>query len=85
MKKTQIKDALRNIWKKKISFISICFIVFLGVGCFLWVGFVRAAFDTTATEYMTAQKYADLELISSLGITESNLEKINADENVYGG
>ena len=82
MKKTQIKDALRNIWKKKISFISICFIVFLGVGCFLWVGFVRAAFDSTATEYMTAQKYADLELVSSLGITESNLEKINADENV---
>lgn len=82
MKKTQIKDALRNIWKKKISFISICFIVFLGVGCFLWVGFVKAAFDRTATEYMTAQKYADLELVSSLGITESNLEKINADENV---
>lgn len=82
MKKTQIKDALRNIWKKKISFLSICFIVFLGVGCFLWSGFVKAAFDSTATEYMTAQKYADLELISSLGITESNLEKINADENV---
>lgn len=82
MKKTQIKDALRNIRKKWISFISICFIVFLGIGCFLWVGFAGKAFEISAADFLTSRKFADLELVSSLGITESNIEKLNADENI---
>ena len=35
MKKTQRKDAIRNIWKKKVSWISIVIVTMLTVGVFM--------------------------------------------------
>lgn len=82
MKRTQIKDAIRNIGKKKISFISICFIVFLGVGCFLWAGFVKDALIKSATEYYKETHFADVEMVCSLGIEEEEIEEIRKADGV---
>ena len=76
MKRTQIKDAIRNIGKKKISFISICIIVLLGVGCFLWAGFVKKSMIGAAETYYREQKFADVEMACSLGISDDEIEQI---------
>ena len=76
MKRTQFKDALRNIGKKKTAFLSICVIVFLGVSSFLWAGFVKAATEKSATEYYKKYKFADIEMYSSLGVTKYDIERI---------
>ena len=38
MKRTQVKDALRNIRSRKVSFLSIILIALLGVAAFLGLG-----------------------------------------------
>ena len=49
MKKTQLKDALRNIWKQKVSFLSIIVIALLGVTTFLGIGYSAAALRRNAS------------------------------------
>ena len=82
MKRTQIKDSLRNILKKSISFFSICIIVFLGVGCYLWTGFAHTALEKTASDFYNNNNFADFEIYFSLGISEKNIEKIVAEDYV---
>lgn len=82
MKRTQIKDSLRNILKKWVAFLSICIIVFLGVGCYLWTGFAHTALEKAAADYYKKNNFADFEIIFSLGISKKNIEKIAAEDYV---
>ena len=82
MKRTQIKDAIRNIGKKRISFISICFIVLLGVGSFLWASFIKGAIIKAASDYYREQKFSDVEMVCSLGVSGEEIEQIKTVEGV---
>ena len=82
MKKTQIKDALRNIRKRLVSFMSLCLVVGLGIGALLTTKFMQAGSEQNFIDYYTEHNFKNYELISSLGVSEASLEKIRAVEGV---
>ena len=51
MKKTQRKDAIRNIWKKKVSWISIVIVTMLTVGVFMGCRFFNMSTERDGTAY----------------------------------
>ena len=82
MKRTQLKDALRNIWKQKISFLSIVVIAALGVTMFLGIDFSADAVRKNASAFYNQNNYRDIELISTLLLSENDLNAIRSTEGV---
>ncbi len=78
MKKTQWKDALRNIWKQKVSYLSIVVIALLGVTTFLGIGYSAAALRNNASKAYNDQNYRDIEVISTRLLTAEDLDCIRA-------
>jgi len=70
MKKTQRKDAVRNIRKRIVSYLSICLVIMLGLGGFFITRYMGAGIDAEATKYYNDHSFKNFELISSLGITD---------------
>ncbi len=82
MKKTQWKDAIRNIWKKKVSWISIIIVVMLTVSVFLGCRFYTDSLKIEGEDYFKIYKFKDIDVISSTGILASEIEKISKVEGV---
>ena len=82
MKKTQLKDAIRNIRKQKVSYISIILISFLAVTCYLGVSFASRALAMGGTALYEAQNFRDIEAVSVLLFDSSDIEKIASLEGV---
>ena len=81
MKKTQWKDAIRNIRKRLVSYLSIVLVVGLGLGGLFTTRYMGAGIEKKATEYYAAHNFKDFDFVSSYGISEANLAKIkNADK-----
>ena len=76
MKKTQRKDAVRNIRKRIVSYLSICLVIMLGLGGFFITRYMGAGIDAEATKYYNDHSFKNFELISSLGITDDDLAQI---------
>ena len=76
MKKTQRKDAVRNIRKRIVSYLSICLVIILGFGGFFITRYMGAGIDAEATKYYNDHSFKNFELISSLGITDDDLAQI---------
>lgn len=76
MKKTRIKDALRNIWKKKAIALSIAVIVMLSVGVFLGTYYYIGALSKDGSDFYRSQNFKDFDIISSAGITEEDINRI---------
>ena len=51
MKKTQRKDALRNILKRMASYLSVCLVIVLGLGGLLITCFMAAGIEKQGDEY----------------------------------
>ncbi|MBR0468103.1 MAG: hypothetical protein IJJ16_00145 [Mogibacterium sp.] len=82
MKKTQLTDAIRNIRKRIVSFLSICLVIMLGVGAFLCTRYMEAGIINEAAGYFSERELKDFEIISSLGVSENNIEAIKAVDGV---
>ena len=82
MKKTQFKDALRNIWKQRISFLSIVVIALLGVTTFLGIGYSAAALQKNASAAYNTSNFRDIEVISTRLLTPDDLDCMRALEGV---
>ena len=82
MKKTQIMDILRNIRKQKVSFISVIVIAMLGVAVFLGLDYSAAGITRNGSAYFNAQDFRDIEIISTLLLTQEDLEDIRSTEGV---
>lgn len=82
MKKTQRKDAIRNILKRIVSYLSIVMVITLGLGGFLTSAYVGRGIEERAAEYYNAHKFKNLEMVSSLGIADEDLELISQVEGV---
>ena len=82
MKRTQRKDALRNIRKRIASYLSVCLVIVLGIGGMLTTQYMEAGLDRTASKYYEDHKFKNYELISSLGISEANIKKIGETDHV---
>ena len=55
MKKTQIKDILRNIRKQKVSFISVIVIAMLGVAVYLGLDYSAAGMTRNGSRFFNEQ------------------------------
>ena len=78
MKPTQYKDARRNIRKRLVSYLSICLVIMLGVAAFLTTTYMEAGIIKEAAGYYQDRGFKDFELISSLGVSEKNIETIKS-------
>lgn len=88
MKKTAlIKDVLRDIMKSKGRFLSIVVIIALGVAFFSGLKMAPESMEFTADKYYDDYNLMDIRLVSTLGLTEEDLEevaKIKGVNNVFG-
>ena len=82
MKKTQRKDAFRNIRKRIVSYLSICLVIMLGLGGVFTTRYMDAGLVKQASDYYDAHRFKAFDLASSYGISEANLEKIRAADKV---
>ena len=82
MKRTQIKDALRNIRKLQISFWSIVVIAALGVTIFLGVDYAAAALRKNATAYYRDTGFRDVEIVSTMLLSAEDMDVIKNTEGV---
>ena len=82
MKKTQRLDAIRNIKKRVVSYLSICLVIMLGLGGFLTVIYAGKGIDAKAMEYYSERSFENMEMTSSLGVANEDIEKISKVEGV---
>lgn len=76
MKKTQRKDALRNISKQFVSYISIVAISMLAVTVFLGINYAADALIANASDYMKRLHFRDFEITSTMLLTEDDIAAI---------
>lgn len=82
MKRTQFKDALRNIWKQRISFLSIIVIALLGAMIFLGLEYSVYAMRRNGSSFYAKTAFRDIESISTLLFSENDLDAIRNTEGV---
>ena len=82
MKKTQGKDAFRNIRKRIVSYLSICLVIMLGLGGVFITRYMAAGINAEATRFYNDLNFKNYELISSLGITDEDIAQIKETEGV---
>lgn len=82
MKKTQIKDALRNVKKQWVSFVSVVVIAMLGVTAYLGMEFTGNSMKQNGSEMYNARNYRDIEIVSTLLFAKEDLEDIKNIEGV---
>lgn len=82
MKKTQLKDAVRNIWKQKVSYLSIIVIAFLGVTTFLGIHYSDGALRKNGSIMYNAVNYRDIEIVSTALLTGEDMDALLDEEGV---
>ena len=82
MKRTQRKDAIRNIWKKKVSWISMIIVIILSVGVFLGVRLFSTSMKEDGDAYLRKYNLEDLTVISKTGLLPKELDTIRSVEGV---
>ncbi len=82
MKKTQIVDAWANIWKQKVSFFSIVIIAAMAVMAYLGINFAAQAMSNNANRFYDATSFRDGEIVSTLLLSEDDLDAILKTEGV---
>ena len=86
MKKALFKDSIKEIKKTHRRFISILLMAFLGVGFFAGIKASSPDMKKTIDNYYKAQNVYDIEVMSTLGLTDADMEalkNINGITNVY--
>ena len=76
MKKMQLKDAVRNIKKRWVSFASVIVIAILGTSIFLSIGFGATALFRNGSELYDSMHFRNVELISTLLISEDDIDAL---------
>ena len=82
MKRTQLKDALRNIWKQKVSYLSVIVIAFLGVATILGINYSDGALRKNGSTMYNAVNYRDLEIMSTNVFYQEDLDAVMDVEGV---
>ena len=82
MKRTQRKDAWRNIWKQKVSYLSIMVIALLGVTAYLGINYSAVAMKANGSAIYNELRYRDMEVISTRLLSAEDLECLRRVEGV---
>lgn len=76
MKKALVKDSIRQIKNTFKRFLSIVLIVFLGVGFFAGIRATSPDMKDTVDTYYDLQDVMDIEVLSTLGLTQNDIEAL---------
>ncbi len=82
MKKTQLKDSLRNISRQKVSFLSIVIIAAMAVMAYTGLNFASEAISGNASRFYDSVKFRDVEIVSSLLVSEEDLKALKEIDGV---
>ena len=82
MKRTQRKDALRNIGRQKVSYLSIVVIALLGVTMFLGMNYSAAAIGKNGTDFYNDVHFRDIEIISTRLLSPEDMDVLRGIEGV---
>lgn len=82
MKKALIKDSLKEVKNTYKRFISISLMAFLGVGFFAGIRATSPNMVDTIDKYYKAQSVYDIQVISTLGLTNEDIEELSKIENI---
>lgn len=82
MKRTQRIDALKNIKKRFVSFLSISIIIMFGIGGCFCTQYLCKGITETASEYYAEHNFMDYEVVSSMGITDLDIDTIKNLEEI---
>ena len=82
MKKALMKDSVKEIKNTYRRFLSILLMAFLGVGFFAGIRATSPDMVDTIDEYYDSQNVYDIQVMSTLGLTEDDLNEISKMENV---
>ena len=82
MKPTQRKDALRNIWKQKVSYLSIAVIAMLGVTMFFAMNYGAAAISANGSAFYNDANFRDIEIVSTRLLSPEDMDVLGAIEGV---
>lgn len=87
MKKALLKDSIKEIKNTYKRFISILLMAFLGVGFFAGIRAASPDMLNTIDKYYKEQNVYDMEVVSTLGLTEDDinaLKNVEGVESIYG-
>jgi putative ABC transport system permease protein len=82
MKETFLKDAVRNIKKRFVSWLSIVTIVFIGSSIINGLMFSSTSMLRTGEKYLEKHGFKDLDIACSLGVRSQDVSEILAIDNV---
>lgn len=80
MEKSLLKDSIRQIKNTLKRFLSIVAIVLLGVGFFAGITATSPDMKDTADKYFDDENVMDIEIISTLGLTDEDIEALKQVE-----
>ena len=76
MTKSQFKDSIRNIKKNFVSYISILLITMLSIATYMGVSSAAVNLENGANDYYKDSNFYDIELISTLLLSEDDIETL---------
>lgn len=82
MKKALLKDSFKEIKNTYKRFISIALMAFLGVGFFAGIRATSPNMVDTIDKYYKNQNVYDIQIMSTLGLTDEDIETLSNIENV---
>lgn len=82
MKPTQRTDAIRNIFRKIVSYLSIVLIVMLGVGGFFATAFMVKGLETEGEAFYDRHHFKDFEVDSVQGLAPEDIQRLGETEGV---
>ena len=82
MKNVLIKDTFRRIWRTKGRFFAIMAIIAIGCGFFAGIKVTSPDMKKTADLYYKEYNLMDIKLLSEIGFSDKEIEKLAKDSNV---
>ena len=82
MKKTQLKDWLRNIRSNFVSWLAIVIVLTIGCGTYCGSTFYINKLTEIAADFFAETNYEDLKVTSALGFTEDDIEELKSVDRV---
>lgn len=76
MRPTQLKDAIRNIRRHRVSYLSVIVIAFLGAAAFLGIDYAGCALRRNCSRMYNDANYRDIEIVSTLALTEEDIDAV---------
>lgn len=76
MKKVQIVDIFRRIRRTIITFLSIMFVISLGVSSYLGISFAKISMIKTGNEYFNKQNFHHVQISYNYGLTKDDLQAV---------